>query len=862
MKSLPQNVDPLRVRNLPQLARATLPHLWQLLVALLSFALPVYSAAEEKGVAATKKQKENSPKTSESAAKVADLIASAKEALSAGVPEVALVKIEELPPETRKKREVRLIEIEARARSAEPALATQVSMEDLEDSAPANFWRARALATLGRWPEALLKFQQAADLGFGAEALLGIADSLRAIGADDSALEILNRTIAELGGQAEDFLITEALVRRAEVHIALKNQHGAEADIERLETFPAFARSAAILRGRLALMRSDFVKAAELFQSAMALPNNNSRNAAAAAMGLAKALDALGRREEARRVIGDFINTNETHPALTELFAAFDMLQPAEPGALAPELLSWARGPNTPRKLHAVVYVAKAEARAGKTERAIKRLKDFLQDFPDAPTAIAALIELARLELEDGANESALQFTASARALGGSNETMAWISFLEGRALFGIQNFTGAAAAFEAAADHPALQEKSLFNAAICAIRTGDYTNFLERYAAYSARFPESPSRRDLLVEQGLFQARNRDPEAEKTLQLFLRDFSEHYRTGEARLALAEIQFQKGPEQAGKALSLLDAAREDGLSDELAAQADLLELYIADTLPTVSLDEVVRLGKALLAKQSENSKSHLIRLKLGSVYFRIEDFTNARNQFELAAKDAPDPETADLAMLMAGLAAMRMMDTAALETADSIFEELATGNGPHALEARRFQGEVKTLLGRHAEAVVIYDLLLAANLSPREQAEITLLKAEALRASGDGNDSVMVVKALPLYDAVASSEAAYPSLRNEALFLKGRSLEALGQPDKALAAYFDVLRSPTSGMLEPEYFWFYKAGFNAARLLEERQRFQSAVEIYAQLADADGPGAKDAARRMEQLRLRHFIWGD
>lgn len=798
-------------------------------------------------------------------ASAAALLAGAEEALRAGVPEAALARIEELPPAARGAPEARLLEIEARARSAEPARAVQVPLHGLETSAAAPFWQGKALAALERWPEALLKFQRAADLGFGPEALLGAADSLRAIGAREAALDALNRLLAEAppGEEAGGPLAGEALVRRAELFLALPDLPAAEEDIKRIEARPALAATAAVLRGKLCLLKGDFAGAAGHFKSALSPAEGAGRTSAPAVLGLAKALDAMGQREEARRMISGFIAANAAHPAMAELFAAFDALQPAEPGPVDPELLAWSRGPNSPRKIHAVFYVAKAEARAGKQDRAARRLRDFLEDFPDTPLASAALLELARIQLEDGANAEAVRAAEAARALGGTEETLAWVSFLEGQALFGLQRYEEAAKAFEAAAGAgPVIEEKALFNAAICAIRTGDYEAFLGRYAAFSSKFPESPRRRDLLVEQGLFQARNRDPGAEKTLGVFLRDFPGHPRTGEARLALAELRFQSGPERAPAALEMLGAARDFGLSDELSAQADLLELWIASSLPGVSPDEVVRLGKALLAKKPAGAKAHLIRMKLGAVFYGMEDFTNARDQFEQAAKDAPDPEAADQASLMAGMAAMRMMDTAALEAADAIFEEVAAGGGPRALEARRFQGEIRSMLGRHDEAVAAYDLILASNPPPRDQAEITLLKAQALTESGAAGDTARVVKALPLFDAAAAAASAYPALRNEALFLKGRALESLGQPDKALAAYFDVLRTPMGGALDPEYFWFYKAGFEAARLLEERQSYESAVEVYSQLADADGPGAKDAARRMEQLRLRHFLWGD
>ena len=45
-----------------------------------------------------------------------------------------------------------------------------------------------------------------------------------------------------------------------------------------------------------------------------------------------------------------------------------------------------------------------------------------------------------------------------------------------------------------------------------------------------------------------------------------------------------------------------------------------------------------------------------------------------------------------------------------------------------------------------------------------------------------------------------------------------------------------------------EFFWYYKAGFNAARLLEEQQKWDSAAVIYQKLAAAEAHGATKPRR--------------
>ena len=57
-----------------------------------------------------------------------------------------------------------------------------------------------------------------------------------------------------------------------------------------------------------------------------------------------------------------------------------------------------------------------------------------------------------------------------------------------------------------------------------------------------------------------------------------------------------------------------------------------------------------------------------------------------------------------------------------------------------------------------------------------------------------------------------------------------------------------------------DQFWFYKAGLEAARLLEDQQDWPAAIAIYDQMASAKGPQREELTQRARRLRLEHFIW--
>ena len=79
-------------------------------------------------------------------------------------------------------------------------------------------------------------------------------------------------------------------------------------------------------------------------------------------------------------------------------------------------------------------------------------------------------------------------------------------------------------------------------------------------------------------------------------------------------------------------------------------------------------------------------------------------------------------------------------------------------------------------------------------------------------------------------------------------------------PAGALATFYRILEFNPSPDRPPEFFWFYKAGFNAARLLEEQQKWEAAAAIYEKLVAANGPRSEEANARLGQLRLEHFLW--
>lgn len=242
-------------------------------------------------------------------------------------------------------------------------------------------------------------------------------------------------------------------------------------------------------------------------------------------------------------------------------------------------------------------------------------------------------------------------------------------------------------------------------------------------------------------------------------------------------------------------------------------------------------------------------------MKLGELYFRRGDFAGARIQLELLAGKFPGSPQEMPSLFLAAQAASRLQTPASANDAMILFEQVAAANGPLSQRARLEQAILQSSLGKRSEAIVIFDSILAAGTDPEIRAAALVEKAKALLAS---NDSASTAAALRILKGLSEDRTLPLSWRIQALVRIGAAYETLGDADSAVAAYYDVLKESETG--SAEYFWFYKAGFAAARLLESEKRWDQAIRVYEMISAANGPRSQEAASRINKIRLENFLW--
>ena len=740
---------------------------------------------------------------------------------------------------------------------------------------PANdferFWKAAALAALGRWSDAEPLYQELADGGSATlhkAATIGRAEALHALGRTAEA----ETALATLEAHSDSALVR---LRLAELYLETHQLDQARALLARATPSNLVeTRWHQYVEGRIYLAEDQAAPAMQDFTELLKDPRGLTPALhAGATIGLTNARIALNGLEVADNVLEDFIWHFPESPYLEEMFQRLDEIYAAEDNASESELQHWGTQAPTRRAALAVYYEGRLFQRELRQEKALRAYTEFIQRFPHHPFAFEAWMQLGQLYLETNRIPTAIAAFEGAMRFSNSPQERARSEIATGNAYFAQGEFLLAAETFhDAAVRSPELCLQANYDSALAWLHLGNYNRFLEDYAVLSQRFPETEQRRNLLLEEGLLQARSGDPRATATLQSFIRDFPDNRRIDEARLALAELVFADG--DVDSAGNLLKAAYVSTPSNQSREQADYLAIFVADSSPKRDDDIVLRRGLQFLATYPTSALRPQVRMKLGQVYFRREDFANAQTQFENLAQENPSDPLTDKALILAGESSVRGMSSSGIDHALALFDQVAKGTGPLRLYARQEQALLEARMGHDKEAVIIYDNILRSN--PDDSLRLAALcgKADCLVASEKdaspapspsaapmSSGTEACAAAMALYDQIVADPDVTTPWRDQALYKKGRCLDKQGLADQALTAFYDVLNSPTTGgQQQPDFFWFEKAGYDAAGLLEAKSNWPGAIFVLEKVARAGGPRSGEARKRADELRLEHFVW--
>src|SRR2546430_211893 len=236
----------------------------------------------------------------------------------------------------------------------------------------------------------------------------------------------------------------------------------------------------------------------------------------------------------------------------------------------------------------------------------------------------------------------------------------------------------------------------------------------------FGKKTKDEKSRADLRLEAGLMEAAKGDPRATDSLRNFLREFPEAERGSEAWVALAELAFHATPPRLDEARKDLARATESKPTQTARERADYLMIWLEDTTSGGEA-KVIALAKKFIQEHESSSLVASVRMKLGEMYYRVEDFANAETQFELLAEQNSAGPFFDRALFFAGESAMASMAGQSLDRAIVLFDRVVQLNGELKWAARNEQAVIERKLGKSQDALVLYDEVLNGAARPAEK---------------------------------------------------------------------------------------------------------------------------------------------
>jgi predicted negative regulator of RcsB-dependent stress response len=784
--------------------------------------------------------------------------------LAEGVPEVAVARLETLlnknlpEPEWRAVAE-KLAEAYVGAKQEEAALVFLADPR-LRKFPWARFWRAQAFASLRRWADALPLYEELAldqSSSFQRVATFGTAEMLRALGRPDEAL-------AKLSVLTHD----KEWANRAQLRLAkLYLDKGDTANAGRVlaEMHPESIGERMehrFLGGRLELISHRPEKAIGVFEQLVKTPENVPHAILIAALfGMVDARVQLETPDAGADLIEEFINRYPADPDLSVLFARLDELYRAQRKPSRNELEKWVRNPEQPRRTFARWYLARLETRAGRRDRARQLFRDVQRTDVKPPEVVGALLDFAQLEAEDRHFDEAVAILDGARLLHPDPLLVDRINLLAAKTQYLAKRFDVATAAFEQIGHSNSPWAKvALLNASAGWLQLGNHERLAANYDDLERQGVDEESRADLRLEEALMQAAKGDNKAAKALKQFIRDFPKSPRVSEAWVSLAELAFHSSPPRIEEARTDLGRAADSKPTAAATERADYLMIWIEDSAGTDET-KVIELAKRFLEQHGASPFAPEVRMKLAEIYYRRQDFANAQTQFEILARENPDNSMGENALFFAAESAMSSMGEHSLDRAIVLFDRVVRLNGALRWAARNEQAVIERKLGKPQDALVLYDEVLKSDAGPSEKREALCGKGDIFFEMG-GSRPENYQRALEIYEQLASGENTPIHWRNQALFKKALCLEKKNDRPGALATFYKVLEDEARPDRTDELFWYYKAGFNAARLLEDDSKWESAAAIYEKLVAAGGSRSEEAKARLNRLRLEHFLWAD
>jgi len=781
----------------------------------------------------------------------------ARAALREGLPQVAIQKLERQLADAPASEQVRLVTITlARAylahhqpEKARHLLTTLTGREEID------FLIVQSYLAENNWAEVDRRLQvlPLTDSPFHAASIFARAEARRGLGQSVAASQDYQSI------QKDPSLGAAARLRHAELALEGSPDEAKAIRLMASETSSS-GKAATLLTAQAQLLARQYREAAHSFEALVNNPVYLTASAYAVAyFGLADALSRQNDFDGAADSLEKFIEERPVHERLAEAFSELNKAYIQVRNSSQSQLRRWSRESAHPeRQALSIYYQSLFDSRDKGSEAALETLAGWLNKFPDHPLRPSVLLRYGEQLVVGKKLNQAIMHLSEALELPAPDDLKGRLHVVLAEAFFKDEQYPLAADHFQEASQVlTSFRGELLYNAALCWLRADDLAEFEKSATQLKGAFPASSLARALELEAGLLQARSIHPaDARRRLVSFIEETPEHPRSADAHLALAELSLEDAPEVAQRQLLL---AAQANPANDVAERAAYLQFFGIDSAAPLDNKKQIAQCETFLKQFPKTTLEPEVRFKLGEAYFSEKNYTAAGTQFEVIAKSYPESTLLEQARFLAAQAAIRTMNPRAIDSAISLLEQVVRMKGPLQSYARFEQAEVKKNSGAYNEALVLYNDLLGQSPPADLLAPALAGKGEALFLQGS-SDLQKVHESVETFDQMATIPNLSLYWRNLALYKKSKGLAWLGKKDQMLEACYDALSTPPNSNEPREFYWSYRAGFDAAETLEGDEQWKASIAIYQKLVDAKGPRSSEAGERIKRLRLEHFIW--
>jgi TolA-binding protein len=392
----------------------------------------------------------------------------------------------------------------------------------------------------------------------------------------------------------------------------------------------------------------------------------------------------------------------------------------------------------------------------------------------------------------------------------------------------------------------------ALFQAAESSARSGELIVALDEFEAIEAQYPGSLHAAKSAMRVGsLHEEQGQWERAIAAYQRVVQQYQEADLVAAALHRRGLIQYRLGFFEA----ALIDF---DAVLDKYPGLPEAEQAFYMRGWCLYLLGEdqrALQVAESFLERYPDSPWRYEVLFWLATYHFNHEQFTESEKRFLTVANAAPNGLLSDRALFWAARSA------AALESYRDAIEHVSrlTRIYPRSgkmAEARLLQGDALIQLGEFAGAILAFEELIRSTPD-------SLLAVSAWGRKGDAQFTLgaetpaRYEEALVAYQTVMDHPQATPSLRVQAEFKLGRTLEQMGRAEEALDRYLQVVydfhQAPDTVLMAEAGIWFSRAAFSAAQMREAAGDVAGAVQLYERVAALELPAAPDARRRISQL---------